>query len=211
LEIQQSAFFGRDGGSTDITSDQQVAEAAFSDDVLVEELNSELIELSDTRAVVIHLREHRPEALMPFAEVRSEIAVTLRGERERQMARELGERLLAALEAGEDISEQVAADSLSWNEHDDVRRNQSNVNTEIVRNVFQMPAPQGADPVRRGFSLNNGAYVLVELQAVEEGSAADMPEEQRQQLMTALVENQGRTSFDALLRNLQQEADISGL
>lgn len=211
LEIQQSEYFGRSGGSDDITSEEQVVELAFSDDVLVEELNSDLIELSDTRAVVIHLREYRPESLIPFDEVRSEIAVMLRGERERQMARELGETLLSALESGDDISEQMESESLSWTEQENVRRNQTNVNAEIVRNVFQMPSPEGNDPVRRGFSLNNGAYVLVELLTVEEGDASDMPEEQRQQLAAALLENQGRMSFDALLRNLQAEADISGL
>lgn len=211
LEIQQSEYFGRSGGSSDITSDERVIEAAFSDDVLVEELNSELIELSDTRAVVLHLQEYRPEALIPFEDVRAEIAVTLRGQREREMARELGENLMAALESGEDVSEQLAAESLSWIEREDVRRNQSDVNIEIVRNVFQMPSPETTDPVRRGFSLNNGAYVLVELQAVEDGNAADMPEQQRQQLTAALIENQGRMSFDALLRNLQAEADITGV
>ena len=211
LEIRQSEFFGRNGGSSDITSDERVAEAAFSDDVLEEDLNSELIELSDTRAVVVHLEEYRPEALIPFDEVRSQIAVTLRGERERQMARELGEELLAALESGEDISEQMASESISWIEREDVRRNQGDVNIEIVRNVFRMPAPEAEQPERRGFSLSNGAYVLVELQAVEDGDAADMPEQQRQQLTAALIENKGRMSFDALLRNLQAEADITGL
>lgn len=211
LEIQQSEFFGRTGGSSDISSDQRVIEAAFSDEVLVEELNSELIELSDTRAVVVHLQEYSPEALIPFEDVRAEIAVTLRGQRERQMARELGESLMAALESGEDISAQVAAESLNWTEREDVRRNQSDINTEIVRSVFQMPTPEASEPVRRGFSLNNGAYVLVELQAVEEGDAADMPEQQRQQLVAALIENQGRMSFDALLRNLQADADITGV
>lgn len=211
LEIRQSEFFGRSGGSSDITADERVVEAAFSVDVLDEELNSDLIELSDTRAVVIHLQEYRPEALIPFEEVRPEIAVTLRGERERQMARELGEQLLAALASGEDISEQMANESLSWIEREDVRRNQGNVNIEIVRNVFGMPAPDDGQPVRRGFSLSNGAYVLVELQAVEDGEPADMPEQQRQQLTSVLIENKGRTSFDALLRNLQAEADITGL
>ena len=105
----------------------------------------------------------------------------------------------------------MANESLSWIEREDVRRNQGNVNIEIVRNVFGMPAPDDGQPVRRGFSLSNGAYVLVELQAVEDGEPADMPEQQRQQLTSVLIENKGRTSFDALLRNLQAEADITGL
>jgi len=211
LEIQQSEFLGRNGGTNDITSDERVVELAFSDDVLFQDLNSELVELSDSRAVVLHLREYRPEALIPFDEVRAEVAVTLRGERERQMARDLGENILAALESGQDISEQLTTESLSWIERDGVRRNQANVNIEIVQNVFQMPSPEQAEAVRRGFSLTNGAFVLVELTAVNEGDASNMPEQQRQQLVAALLESQGRMSFDALLRNLQQSADVSGL
>lgn len=207
LTIVESEFFGRQGGSGPITSQEAVATQAFSGDVLDEDLNSDVIELDDSRAVVIHLREYRPEALIPFDEVRAEIAVMLRTQRERELAREVGESILASLEAGEDVSEVLAAEGLSWNERSGVRRNQSDVNIEIVQSVFRMPTPED-DPVRRGFALQNGAYVLVELQEVSVGDGSGMPEEQRQQLLAALIENQGRTSFDALLRNLQDNARI---
>ena len=112
LEIQQSAFFGREGGSSAVTSDPAVIEAAFSPEVLEEDLNSDLIELGETRAVVIHLAEHRPSALQPLEDVRADIAVELRTQMEEEQARAVGEQILAALQAGESIDSFLQQESI---------------------------------------------------------------------------------------------------
>src|SRR5690606_21657794 len=83
LEIQTTEFFGRSGGSSPISTNPEVLRQAFSADVLNDGLNSELIELNASRAVVIHLGEHKPAAVLPLEDVRSEIAVMLRGQKER--------------------------------------------------------------------------------------------------------------------------------
>ncbi|MEC8860056.1 MAG: SurA N-terminal domain-containing protein [Pseudomonadota bacterium] len=208
LEIQQSAFFGREGGSSAVTSDPAVIEAAFSAEVLEEDLNSDLIELGETRAVVIHLAEHRPSALQPLEDVRADIAVELRTQMEQEQARAVGEQILAALQAGESIDSFVQQESLEWSEREGVRRGQFDINTEIVANVFSMPAPAENDSELAGFQLNNGAYVVIELQSVNAGSLDELGEEQRQQLAAAMLENRGRSVFSALLSNLQEEASI---
>lgn len=209
LEIQNSEFFGRTGGSDIVTSNQNVLTQAFSPEILTDELNSEVIELSDNSAVVIRLREHRPSAVRPFEDVRAEIAVLLRTQREQEKAAEVGQQVLASLESGSDASEILTAEVLSWDQRQDVRRNQFDLNTEIIRNVFAMPAPEaGGQPVRQGFSLTNGAFVVVELQSVNPGSPDQMPEEARQQLATAMLDNQGRLTFDAMLATLRENATI---
>lgn len=209
LEIQSSNAFGRNGGSSVITSDQRVIDAAFSDEVLNQDLNSDAIELSDTRAVVIHLNEHQPEQVQPFDEVRSEIAVTLRRERERERTAEVGREILAALEAGEDVSDRIAAEGAEWEERLNVQRNQFDLNTEIAENAFSMTEPASGDVNREGFGLTNGAYSIVELTAVNPGSLSDLSQEQQEQLEGMLLESRGRDVFDALLAQLQQDGDIS--
>ncbi|MAO39486.1 MAG: hypothetical protein CMK70_04465 [Pseudohongiella sp.] len=208
LEIQQSAFFGREGGSSAVTSDPAVIEAAFSPEVLEEDLNSDLIELGETRAVVIHLAEHRPSALQPLEDVRADIAVELRTQMEEEQARAVGEQILAALQAGESIDSFLQQESIEWSEREGVRRGQFDINTEIVANVFSMPAPAENESELAGFQLNNGAYVVIELQSVNAGSLDELGEDQRQQLAAAMLENRGRSVFSALLSNLQEEASI---
>ena len=209
LEIQTSEFFGRSGGSDAVTSNPNVLSQAFSPDILTEELNSEVIELTENRAVVFRLEEHQPSAVQPFDDVRAEIAVLLRTQREQERAAEVGQRILDELEAGSDAADVLAAESLQWEQREDVTRNQFDLNTEIVRNVFAMQAPDSAaQPTRQGFRLTNGAFVVVELLEVNPGSLEQMPEEARQQLATAMVDNQGRQTFQAFLVTLRQNASI---
>lgn len=209
LEIESSNAFGRTGGSSMVTSDQRVIDAAFSDEVINQDLNSDAIELSDSRAVVIHLNEYQPEQVQPFEEVRSEIAVTLRRERERERTAEVGQEILAALEAGEDVSERIEAEGAEWEERLNVQRNQFDLNTEIAENAFSMTEPASGNVNREGFSLSNGAYSIIELTAVTPGSLSDLSEEQQEQLEGMLLESRGRDVFDALLAQLQQDGDIS--
>lgn len=208
IPVQRSARFSRRGGTDPVTSHPGVINAAYSVDVLDDELNSDVIELSESRAVVLRVAEHHPAALQPFDEVRGEIAIMLRTEQERAKTREVGERILAALESGEDVSELLAAESLTWSERSGVRRDQFDLNTDVVQTVFSMSVPSDGEPVRQGRTLNNGAYVVVELHAVHSGNVEDLDADQREALMTAMRENHSRSSFDALMTDLQQTAKI---
>jgi len=208
LQIQESAFFGRNGGTGIVTSDPNVISQAFSSDVLSEELNSDVIELNQNQSAVIRLREYRPATLRELDDVRAEIAAQLRAERERGKAREIGESILAALRAGEDPEPLLAAESITWNERSGVRRDQFDLNIEIIQSLFRLPSPDAGEVVREGFTLSNGAYAVLELQAVNPGSPDSLDDEQRSQLAAAMIENQGRSTFDALLANLQSSATI---
>jgi len=105
LEIQTSEFLGRTGGSGPVTSNPEVISQAFAQDVLGDGLNSEVIELNDSRAVVVRLGEHRPASVRPFEDVRAEIAVMLRTQKERDKAAEVGQQILSALESGSDAAD----------------------------------------------------------------------------------------------------------
>lgn len=207
LTIEQSEFFGRSGGFDLVTSNSAVAVQAFSDDILVEGLNSEVIQLSDNSAVVIRLGEHRPATLRPLDEVRAEIAVLLRTQKEQEKAAEVGQRIIAELQQGNDAADIIAAEGLSWDQRQGVLRNQFDLNTEIISQAFAMASPEEGVALQ-GRTLSNGAYVVIELQSVTPGDPSRMPEDQRERLASALLDNQARSTFDALLRGLRAEATI---
>jgi len=127
---------------------------------------------------------------------------------EQDMAREVGESILTALRSGESVEDLLGAESLVWNERSGVQRGQFDMNTEIVGNVFSMSAPESGSVNIEGFGLNNGAYVVIELQAVNPGSVEQLDEGQREQLVAAIMESRGRSTFDGLLANLQNSARI---
>jgi peptidyl-prolyl cis-trans isomerase D len=209
LEPVQSALFTRLGGSTEITSNSNVIAAAFSDEVLVDGNNSDVIELGGDRAIVLHLREHHEPTLQPLEEVRGEIAAILRAELERERATALGQSLLSALQNGESIDDVMAENGLQWIEQNDAARDQAGLNSEVLQSVFAMASPPEGETELNGFTLTNGTYIVLELQNVDRGSLADLDPAERATMTNAYIERTGRASFDAFLANTRRNAEIS--
>ncbi|MDP1931957.1 MAG: peptidyl-prolyl cis-trans isomerase, partial [Gammaproteobacteria bacterium] len=209
LPIIQSETFTRLGGSSEITTNSNVVAAAFSAEVLVDGNNSEVIELDDSRALVLNIREHAEATLRPIEEVRGEIAAILRTELERERAQAVGEEILTALRSGNSVDDLIVTNELQWIEQRNASRNQIGLNNEVLQNAFSMSSPAGNNPAFQGFSLNNGTYVVLELQGVNRGSLEQMDEAARQTLANGFVESEGRTAFDAFLTNTRNNADIT--
>ena len=95
LEILHSELFTRDSGSG-IAANAEVRQAAFSDLVLVEQNNSDPIELSDQRMLIVRVNEHIAAAPRPLDEVRDEIRLLLQRQLASARAREVAEQIAAA-------------------------------------------------------------------------------------------------------------------
>lgn len=206
LEVQQSPALTRSGGSG-IFADPQVMEAAFSDSILLENNNSDAIEIGDTRAVVLHLNEFNESSILPLNEVRAEISVLLRAEKEREAVQELGNELLQVVESDADLESFLEEHSLSWIDLEEVARNANVANQQIIAEAFTMPAPEGGVE-RSAVTLSNGTFVLIELQEVAPGSLASLSEEEQRQLQSSMAADYGGSDFDAYLNTLRNNADI---
>ncbi|MCP5331583.1 MAG: SurA N-terminal domain-containing protein [Pseudomonadales bacterium] len=209
LEIVESEMFSRLGGSNDITSNANVISAAFADDTLIDGNNSDVIELGDSRAVVLHVREHSEPSLRPLEEVRGEIAAILRTEMEKERASALGQSLLSSLRNGEDITGTLADNELQWIAQNGASRDQAGMNGEVLQNAFAMPAPAEGETAFNGFVLTNGTYVVLELQAVQRGSLADLSADERRNMINTFIERDGRATVDAFVANSRLNADIT--
>ncbi len=208
LQIQQSETFTQMGGSSQITNNSNVVAAAFSEDVLIDGNNSDVVELDTSRALVLNVQEHSEASLRPIDEVRGEIAAILRTELEKERAQVLGEQLLAALESGESVDEMVASNELQWITQNRASRNQIGLNTEVLQNAFAMPVPAEGDSEFDGFALSNGTYVVLELTGVNRGSLDQLDTSEKDTLASAYVERDGRAAFDGSLTTARNEADI---
>lgn len=208
LPVIASEMFGRLGGNTDVTSNANVVAAAFSEEVLVDGVNSDVIEIGNDRAIVINLDTHIETSLLPLEEVRGEIAAILRTELERERAAELGEQLLTSLRTGQSVEDVIAENELQWITQSNASRNQPGLNTEVLQNIFSMAAPENGETSFNGFSLSNGTYIVAELQSVRRGGIASLSEEEKAELLSSFVEQEGRNAFDSYLANTRQNAEI---
>ncbi|NQV71001.1 MAG: SurA N-terminal domain-containing protein [Pseudohongiella sp.] len=207
LVILQSEAFGRAGGNG-IFSNPSLISQAFSEEVLLDGNNSEVIELSSSRALVLNVLEFNEASILPLEEVEPEIAVLLRTEMEREAVQALGDEILTALEANAGLDQLLADNALEWLTIEAANRGAANVNREILTQVFAMPEPVTGDSEHATVSLANGTFVLIELNKINPGTLDSMAEAEREGMTNAIIADLGNSDFQAFMSNLQQNADI---
>lgn len=206
LPILQSEPIGRSGGSA-IFSNQELIAAAFSDEVLMDGNNSDVVELGTGQAVVLRIEEFNEAAVPTLEEVQPEIAVIIRTEMEREEVQKVGKNLLDAAERGEGLDELLKANELEWIVEEDIERNSFTVNREIVTKAFGMPRPT-ALPELTTITLDNGTFVLLELNQVNSGAVDSLEQDELDALTETLSTGLGSSNFEAFLNNLRSNADI---
>ena len=206
LEIQRSDPVPRSGGSG-IFSDLDVVGVAYSDEVLIDGNNSDVIELSDSQSLVVRVLEFKEASMQPLAEVDAEIAVIIRTQMEREAVQELGNQLLTALEQERSIEELLSQNELTWITETGIERNSFAVNREIVNQVFSLPKPT-EEIGRSNLTLSNGTFVLIELSQVNEGSIDSIPEEQIVGLANSIKTDLGNNDFQAYMASLRESSEI---
>lgn len=207
LPILTSGSFDRSGGGG-LLSEQSIIDAAFSDEVMLDGNNSDAIELGTDRAVVLRLNTLTPEGVYPLEEVEPRIAVALRSQMERDAVAALGDELVSLLEQGEDLSDFLANNELSWREGDAVRRSQSAINREIVEAVFALPTPTNDGVERAELNLANGTFVVAELSNVVEGDFEALSEAERDAMRASVVRDGGSNELRAFVANLRESGSV---
>ena len=206
LEIETSDPIPRSGGYG-LFANPEILSAAYSDDVLIDGNNSDVIELSDSQSLVLRVSEFREAFVLPLADVDAEIAVILRTEMEKKVVQEIGQEIFDSLEDGLSIDELLLQNELEWINEIGVDRNTFTVNREIVSEVFNLQDP-GEGLLRTSLTLNNDTFVVVELNQVNEGSAEKMPVEQAASMLDSLRADMGNNDFQAYMTSLRETADI---
>lgn len=203
LPIQSSELFSRDSG-TGIAANAQVRSIAFSDIVLGEGLNSEVINLSGEQAVVIHVAESQPAQVQPLDEVRGQISSTLAQERAANLLAETASDLLQRASEGESLESIARSEDLEWQ----VSLDQSRGNLdEVGREVFALPLGDGL-PVVEGFSLASGDYVLAKLNEAEPGRVSALTQAQQGSARLSLRQSIAASEWAAYMASLRDQADI---
>jgi peptidyl-prolyl cis-trans isomerase D len=206
LEIKTSPSFTRGGGSG-IAAERKVITAAFSEDVLVNSLNSSVIELSKSRMIVLHKNKHTEASQLPFESVAPSIREQLRYELAREQAQEQGEAIIEKLKAGEEASSLFKEGS--WQSEQLVNRSSTTVNRQILKQAFSTPRPDESNQYS-GFIANNGNYIVVQVSAVLEGNAIPehFPQERKDKLQAYLMSTYSDSELRAFIAGLKESADI---
>jgi peptidyl-prolyl cis-trans isomerase D len=207
MEVLISGNFSRSGGSG-IFSNQALIAAAFSDEVLLDDNNSEVVELSPSQAVVLNVTLFNEAAVLPLEEIEPEIAVIIRTQMERDAVQNLSERLLTSIENDEPVDQLLADNQIEWLTQEGANRAAANVNREILTQVFSMSLTDTGTPVYDNLTLTNDTAVIVELTSINAGSIASLEDTDRENMVSSMISDLGNSDFQAYMSNLQDSADI---
>lgn len=197
LDIETTDLFSREGGEG-IAANEEVVSAAFSNEVLQEDMNSEVVALDDMSLVVLRKREHEPPSVLPLEEVEDEIRAMLTREAAIAMAQEEAESLYGTLSAGEnpDVSLQPMSGITRFDE---------NLADGLINEVFRTPAPEADGSSAFMAETANGQWAVGRVTAVRPGQ---VDEDEYQQVVEFMQQSLRNAAVEAVLTELREEANI---
>ena len=205
LEIKTSQEFVREGSKTGIATEQKVVTAAYSEDVLANDLNSAVIEVSKSHLVVLHKNKHILASQLAFESVSPAITEQLRFEHARDQAAQQGDAILAKLKSGEDVSGLFA--EKEWHATETLGRISEDVSEQILSRAFSLVKPTST-PQYLGFTATNGNYVVIEVSAVTEGDSTNASAEDQDGLRSHLNRTYSDSELQSFIKSIRNDADI---
>lgn len=204
---KETDFFPRTGGQ-DLTADPKVLEAAFSEEVLKERLNSQALEIATGRTVVLRVAEHKPAAPRDLAAVREEIVDAIVAETAKQKASERGKALLERLNKGESRDALAQSEGLQWTEASDVVRSDPNVNRAMTRAAFKLRPAEEGKPVYGGVPMGTGDYAIVGVLAMHDADPGKADGAARQQTQRELFLESAKANWTEYLGAIKAAAEV---
>lgn len=207
LKVKDSGMFDRSGIANDpIFSKPAVLKAAFADNVLKDNYNSEVVELDTMHVMVLRLKDHELPKSKPLEEVKAEISNLLKTEKMQAEAQKLAESLLAQLKQQVDPNTLAQDNQLSWANSQWVKKSVSTFPYPlIVQQAFKLGTPEQERALYQTIKLGNGDYALFALLSVKEGEVTENKNAEKLEPVRMAV---GESDFQQLVGGLKSANKI---
>ena len=205
LVIATSQPFSRDQGEG-LFSEASLRTAAFSDDVLVDANNSDVIELSGSRFVALAVKEQLPEGTKPLAEVRSSISAQLTSEAQDRAMTTLVDEVNASLAAGETLEAISTAKGYEWRVELAATRQNVNLPSSVLQSAF---SKRSADTETvSAVRLDDESYALVQLARTQAGREDTMVGVERDALLREVSDVGASLLRQEFMADLKRRGDV---
>ncbi|WP_076408581.1 SurA N-terminal domain-containing protein [Shewanella sp. UCD-KL12] len=162
VEVQSTPVFTRTNAPAPFDN-PEVLKAAFSTTVLLDGMNSDVIEVDANHAMVIRIKSHTAAGTVDFATVKPGIVERLKQEQANEIARDKAQALVSSFAAADAGTESITKTKLG--------RFDQSVDGAITSKAFQMAQPAGSAVVDT-VALANG-YAVIALDKVNAAEGID--------------------------------------
>jgi len=208
LPIERSEWFSRATG-TGLTKSGVVRQAAFSDEVRVDRLNSEMLEVDSDTLVVVRYADFREQRKQAFEEVRQGIESELVAKAALHAQEVAAQALIDALRSGANWHESLAEHQLESHElPQDPAKLSGPIEQGVAMAVFSSPAPSSGGAIYGGRRLDSARYIVFQLEEVIPGNPADAKSAERQQVKSLIAARGGEELLSGLRHTLRSAAQV---
>ncbi|QXC29336.1 peptidylprolyl isomerase [Aeromonas sp. FDAARGOS 1409] len=204
LKVVSSDYFSQADAPAPL-SDPKVLSVAFSEQLRDDNTNSDVIELGDGKALVLHIMGHQPKAAKPLAEVKEQVIAAIKHDKASEVARGKAQGLLDKLRAGESIEADLATLGLKVETHKGVARFAQEMDQNLVAQAFRMPHPKDGKPSVELVTEANGDRVVVALDRV---NLIKEPSQMVSLLQGQLGQGKAQADYKSLIDELRKAAKI---
>ncbi len=209
LEIKTSDWLDSDTDSGPVLSNPQVMSAIFSEDVLDDENNSDVLEVGQRHVLVLRVLEHEDPRPKTLDDVRDDVIDTIKGERATEALAARQAEAVERLAAGDSASDIAGSDeTITVVEQDILERTSTSFDRSVISQIFALPKPVNG-VITDTATLSNGDLLALRLDAVgvaEADESADV--NAAAPIEPGADPRLGGTEFEVLLESLREKADI---
>ena len=204
LQVQSTGYFSQADAPAPL-NDPKVLSVAFSEQLRDDNTNSDVIELADGKALVLHIMGHQPKAAKPLAEVKEQVITAIKHDKASEVARGKAQGLLDKLKAGQNVQADLTALGLKVDTHTGVSRFAQEMDQNLVTQAFRMPHPTDGKPSVELVTEANGDRVVVALDKV---NVIKEPSQMVSLLQGQLGQGKAQADYKSLIDELRKAAKI---
>ena len=205
LEVLTTDWVDVESDNGELFSNPAVLQAVFSDEVLLDGLNSEVIQIAPRHVVALRVLDSEGPRPKTIDDVREEIVSTLQSERAAEQLDTVAEEIESKLAAGEDVAQVAEAEELAEAVVGEaVERSGSALDATVVNAIFAAVKPSETEPTLSTLNAGNGDRVVFAIRSVgvaEPEEGAPEPE--------VVNRRAGSTAFSAMVQSMRSRAKIS--
>lgn len=207
LVVKTSEPFVKDKTGKGIAANNKIREAAFSNDVLNLQNNSDVIQMTPDSAVVVRVKSHTPASVLPLAAVQKDIIAKLQSvainDRLEQLANEIKQKIQTSTNP-EQVMQQY---HLRWSTPGMISRHATKIDSAILDAAFTMAKPQGDQKITYAVTKIPNGYAIIGVKAVKEGALNNKDE---YRVFAEQIQNtQGLLEYQLYKDSLMKQAKIN--
>ncbi|PID41535.1 MAG: parvulin peptidyl-prolyl isomerase [Proteobacteria bacterium] len=213
LEIQKGEVAKSTANS--LLGHPSVVAAAFSDDLVKEQLNSEPIEISRDQTIVLRSDEFHPGRLKTLEEATPEITRFVEQNNRLDVAKKKAEDVLARLKSGEKPEEIASNESvkglITAEDYNKIVRNDTRVSPVVLEKIFRIKNPKSSDGVVYAQVDDTKGVNIIALKSVKPGSLDSLSSEQQNMFARAVSGQTGTIDFQDYVGYIEQHSEVERL